>query len=248
MADQKQQSETKSDNVFRFKQFEVEQNGCAMKIGTDGVLLGAWADTAEATDILDVGTGTGVIAIMLAQRVPTAKVDAVEIDEEACQTAIKNMQNSPFADRLDCVKDSIQDYAKVTRKEYDLIVCNPPFFTGGTLSNQDNRNNVRHTVKLPTGDLLSSVRRLMKKNGKFCVILPLIEGLRFKEQAHNYNLHCSKVTEVKPKHDKSVERLLLQFEKNETEEVVDQLVIQFEKRNDYTEDYINLTKDFYLKM
>jgi len=248
MADQKQQSETKPANIFRFKQFEIEQDGCAMKIGTDGVLLGAWADTTEANDILDVGTGTGVIAIMLAQRVPNAKVDAVEIDDTACQTAIQNMNNSPFAERLNCSKDSIQDYAKVTRKEYDLIVCNPPFFTGGTLSNQDNRNNVRHTVKLPTGDLLSSVRRLLKKNGKFCVILPLIEGLRFKEQAHNYNLHCSKVTEVKPKHDKSVERLLLQFEKNETEEVVDQLVIQFEKRNDYTEDYINLTKDFYLKM
>jgi len=124
----------------------------------------------------------------------------------------------------------------------------PPFFTGGTLSDQDNRNNVRHTVKLPNGDLLSSVRRLLKKDGRFCVILPLIEGLRFKEQAHNYNLHCSKVTEVKSKHDKSVERLLLQFEKNETEEVVDQLVIQFEKRNDYTEDYIKLTKEFYLKM
>lgn len=248
MSDQEQELNTKSSNIFRFKQFEVEQEGCAMKIGTDGVLLGAWADCENAKDILDIGTGTGLIAIMMAQRVSDAIIDAVEIDDSACQTAQQNMSNSPFASRLNCIKDSIQDFAKVSHKEYDLIICNPPFFTGGTLSDQENRNNVRHTVKLPNGELLSSVRRLLKKEGKFCAILPLIEGLRFKEQAHNYNLHCSKVTEVKPKHDKSVERLLLQFEKTEKEEISNQLVIQFEKRNDYTEEYIELTKEFYLKM
>ena len=233
---------------FKFKQFEIDQSGCSMKVGTDGVLLGAWVDTKGAKDILDIGTGTGMIAIMLAQREKEANVDAVEIDGTACQTAQKNMQNSPFAERLSCVEDSIQDFSKTTRKEYDLIVCNPPFFTGGTLSAQSDRNNVRHTIKLPSGDLLGAVRRLLKKEGKFCVVLPLIEGLRFKEMAHTYNFHCTKVTEVKPKQDKSVERLLLQFEKNKKEEVTDELVIQFEKRNHYTEGYIALTKDFYLKM
>lgn len=247
---QKENKETKSPNkeIFKFKQFEINQKGCAMKVGTDGVLLGAWADIGGAEDILDVGSGTGVIAIMMAQRATKAKVDAVEIDEAACITAIENMEKSPFANRLNTINEAIQDYAKFTRKEYDLVVCNPPFFTGGTLSSQSGRNNVRHTIKLPNGDLLSSVRRLLKRNGKFCVILPLIEGLRFKELARNYNLYCTKTTEVKPKHDKSVERLLLQFEKNPQPEVVDELVIQYEKRNDYTEDYIKLTKEFYLKM
>lgn len=219
-----------------------------MKIGTDGVLLGAWADVSGANKILDIGTGTGVIAIMLAQRAVEAQVDAVEIDEPACKTAIQNMAASPFAARLTAHQASIQNFAKISKTEYDLVVCNPPFFTGGTLSSSNDRNNVRHTVKLPNGELLSSVRRVMAKGGKFCVILPYLEGLRFKELAANYNLYCTRMVEVKPKKDKSVERLLLQFEKEAKEIQMEGLVIQREKRNDYTKAYVDLTKAFYLKM
>jgi len=234
--------------VFKFKQFEIEQTGCAMKVGTDGVLLGSWADTNDCDGILDIGTGTGVIAIMLAQKAKDATVDAIEIDENAASTAKKNMEQSPFQKRLTCHNDSIQNYSKYASKSYDLIVCNPPFFTGGTLSTHQNRNDVRHTIKLPNGELLSSTRRLLKADGRFCVILPFLEGLRFKEIAKSYNLHCTKMVEVKPKADKSVERLLLQFEKEPKELQTSELIIQFEERNHYTEDYIALTKDFYLKM
>ncbi len=248
MSTEKKELKSKSSSIFKFKQFEIDQDGCMMKVGTDGVLLGAWADVEDAKDILDIGAGTGVIAIMLAQRKSDAMVDAVEIDASACRTAELNMKNSPFSNRLNSFQEPIQDYAKTTRKEYDLIVCNPPFFTGGTLSALTSRNEVRHTIKLPNGELLSSVRRLLKKDGKFCVILPFIEGLRFKELARNYNFHCSKVTQVKSKKEKPVERLLLQFEKNNHPEITDELIIQFEKRNDFTPDYIDLTKEFYLKM
>ena len=140
-----QQEEIKNPinkDVFKFKQFEIKQDGCAMKVGTDGVLLGAWADVSNTTEVLDIGTGTGVIAIMIAQRAMNANIDGVEIDEEACTTCNENMKNSPFSKRLKSIHSSLQDYAKVTRKEYDLIVCNPPFFTGGTLSSKSNRNNV----------------------------------------------------------------------------------------------------------
>ncbi|MFK8007051.1 MAG: tRNA1(Val) (adenine(37)-N6)-methyltransferase [Saprospiraceae bacterium] len=248
MSVEKKELKPKSSSIFRFKQFKVEQNGCTMKVGTDGVLLGAWSDVQEKKEILDIGTGTGVIAIMLAQRKLDANVDAVEIDSTACQTARENMLDSPFSNRLNCIEESIQDFAKTTRKEYDLIVCNPPFFTGGTLSAQTSRNEVRHTIKLPNGDLLNSVQRLLKKGGKFCVVLPFIEGLRFKEIAHSYNLHCTKVTQVKSKKEKPIERLLLQFEKTNQPEITDELIIQFEKRNDFTPEYIALTKEFYLKM
>lgn len=237
-----------SNTEFKFKQFSIEQDQCPMKVGTDGVLLGAWVDVSNAEQILDIGAGTGLIAIMLAQRTSTAQIDAVEIDGHACSQANSNMKASPWSDRLNSVESSIQDFAKLSQKEYDLIVSNPPFFTGGTLSDQNDRNNVRHTVKLPNGELLSSVRRLLKKGGRFCVILPLIEGLRFKELAQNYSFHCTKATKVKPKHDKSVERLLLQFEQSPQPLIEDELVIQYEKRNDFTEEYIALTKDFYLKM
>ncbi len=248
MSTEKKELKSKSSSIFRFKQFEIEQNGCTMKVGTDGVLLGAWSNVEGRKEMLDIGTGTGVIAIMLAQRKLDANVDAVEIDSTACQTAKKNMLNSPFSNRLNSFEESIQDFAKTTRKEYDLIVCNPPFFTGGTLSAQTSRNDVRHTIKLPNGDLLNSVQRLLKKDGKFCVVLPFIEGLRFKEIAQSYNLYCTKVTQVRSKKEKPVERLLLQFEKVNQPEMTDELIIQFEKRNDYTPDYITLTKEFYLKM
>jgi tRNA1Val (adenine37-N6)-methyltransferase len=248
MSKEKKELKSKSSSIFRFKQFEIDQNGCTMKVGTDGVLLGAWAGVQEVKDVLDIGAGTGVIAIMLAQRKSDAIVDAVEIDESACRTAERNMRNSPFSSRLNSFKKPIQDYAKLTRKEYDLIVCNPPFFTGGTLSAQTSRNEVRHTIKLPNGELLSCVQRLLRKDGKFCVVLPFIEGLRFKELARNYNLYCTKVTQVKSKKEKPIERLLLQFQKVNQLEETNELIIQFEKRNDFTPEYIALTRAFYLKM
>lgn len=238
----------KKSAPFHFKQFSIAQDLCTMKVGTDGVLLGAWAETDNASNILDIGAGTGVIAIMLAQRAENAMIDAVEIDEIACTQASENMQASPWSKRLNPIQDAIQDYARTSTKQYDLIVSNPPFFTGGTFSNEEYRNVVRHTVKLPNGDLLAAVRSLLADSGKFCVILPTIEGLRFQERAQNYRLFCTKMTEVKPKDDKPVERLLLQFEKTPKPLVENSLVIQFEKRNHYTEDYIALTGDFYLKM
>jgi len=232
---------------FQFKKFSIAQDKCSMKVGTDGVLLGAWADISGASRILDIGAGTGLIAIMLAQRNANAVVHAVEIDETACTQAVENMANSPFSDRLTSFPISIQDYS-FKQEKYDLIVSNPPFFSGGTLSNNSDRDTVRHTVKLPHGALLLSVQRLLTEKGKFAVILPFIEGLRFEEMAATYNLYCTRKTEVKPKAEKPVERLLLEFEKVKKEPVIDQLVIQKEARNDWTDDYINLTGDFYLKM
>lgn len=233
---------------FQFKQFTIEQDQCPMKVGTDGVLLGAWADVEKAKNALDIGTGTGLIAMMLAQRNQAMQVHAVEIDEMACQQAISNFAQSPFADRLEAKAVSIQDYLGDSKFTYDLIVSNPPFFSGGTFSKSQERNQVRHTIKMPHSVLLQATRRLLNKTGKFCLILPLIEGLRFQELAAQYGLYCTKVTEVKPKIDKSVERLLLQFEWQQKPLQKEELVIQKEARNDWTDDYIQLTGDFYLKM
>lgn len=232
---------------FQFKKFSVAQDKCSMKVGTDGVLLGAWANVSEAKRVLDVGTGTGVIAIMLAQRNEAATVHAVEIDEVACVQAKENMEASPFSNRLTAFDTSIQDYS-FKQEKYDLIVSNPPFFSGGTLSQSSDRDAVRHTVKLPHGALLLAVQRLLSDGGKFSVILPFIEGLRFEEMAATYNLYCTRKTEVKSKEDKPVERLLLEFEKEKKEQTTDELVIQKEERNDWTDAYIALTGEFYLKM
>jgi len=221
-----------------------------MKIGTDGILLGAWAPHKEdAERILDIGTGTGVIAIMQAQRCTDATVVGVEIDQNSAQQATENMAASPYSDRLSVHLGSIQDFAQASDEKYDLIISNPPFFSGGTFSKDQARNDVRHTVKLPNGDLLRCAHHLLSKDGIFSVILPYIEGLRFKEMADQYGFHMSHLTEVKPKIDKSVERLLMAFKRNPVEQVItDSLVIQHEKRNDFTDEYIELTKAFYLKM
>ncbi len=218
-----------------------------MKVGTDGILLGAWADVGGVASILDIGAGTGLIAIMLAQRTGTADIHAVEIDEAACGQAATNMASSPWADRLTAIRSSVQDFSKTTRQQYGLIVSNPPFFTGGTFSNSQDKNAVRHTVKLPHGDLLVAVRSLLAPDGKFCAILPNLEGLRFIELASTYGLFCSKITGVKPLENKPVERLLLQFGHSEQTLVKDELVIQKSgSANDWTEEFVALTGAFYL--
>lgn len=241
-------TDTKSAKPFLFKQFAIHQDRCAMKVGTDGVLLGAWADVEGAGSALDIGTGSGIIAIMLGQRNPNLKIHGVEIDQEAFEQAKDNMLNAPWADRLEVFHTSIQDFAKTEPGQYDLIVSNPPFFTGGTFSSNQDKTSVRHTVKLPHGDLLTAARSLLKETGKFCVILPFIEGLRFQELAESYKLHCTKIMEVQPKKDKPIERLLMQFEKSRKPPTRESLIIQHDVVNEWTEAYIALTGAFYLYM
>lgn len=219
-----------------------------MKVGTDGVLLGAWSDATGAANILDIGTGTGLIAIMLAQRATEATIHAVEIDDEACAQATENMAASPWANRLTCFHASIQDFAKQTKQRYDLIVSNPPFFSGGTFSNSQDKNSVRHTIKLPHGDLLTVVRSLLAPDGRFCMILPQMEGLRFREMANNYGIYCTKMVEVLPKLGKPVERLLLQFELHGRPTEKSELVINnSDEANDWTTEYQLLTGLYYNK-
>lgn len=232
---------------FQFKKFSIEQDRCTMKVGTDGMLLGAWSDIHAVDHALDIGTGTGLIAIMLAQRCPNAVIHAVEIDKDACSQATENMLRTPWASRLHAFNISIQDFSEKNKIQYDLIVSNPPFFSGGTFSSSQDKNSVRHTIKLPHGDLLSAVRSMLHENGKFCVILPHLEGLRFKEMAAGYHLYCTKITEVKPRTNKHIERLLLQFERKPGKLAKDCLVILNEgDGNDWTDAYKKLTSDFYL--
>lgn len=238
----------KKAKPFYFKQFTIQQSRCAMKVGTDGVLLGAWADTGGVSNILDIGTGSGLIAIMLAQRTAHATIHAVEVDQASAQQAKENMEAAPWSSRMQAFHTAIQDYARLSPQQYQLIVSNPPFFSGGTFSHSQDRNSVRHTVKLPHGDLLSAVRSLLSPDGRFALILPYIEGLRFQELAIDYHLCCTKITEVRPKEDKPIERLLMQFERQAKPVEKNTLVIQKEKRDEWTEEYISLAGAFYLKM
>ena len=235
------------DQIFKFKQFQISQQRSAMKVGTDGVLLGAWVQVEQANNILDIGAGTGVIAIMLAQRHPKAIVTGIEIDTAASEEATFNMSNCIWHDRLSLVNQPLQEFCQNRDKKFDLLVSNPPFFTGGVLSDSQDKAHVRHTVKLSHSDLLRCSRSLMHSDSRIAVILPYMEGLRFIELSDTFGFYPLRITEVYPKEDKGIERLLIELALKKPQSIEQScIVIQKEARNDWTDEYRALLKDFYL--
>lgn len=234
--------------AFNFKQFSIVQDHCVMKLNTDGVLLGAWCNVDKKQSILDIGTGTGIIALMVAQRAAQGvQITALDIDEGACIDARTNVANSPFSHVIEVNQIAVQDFARTDVPSFDLIISNPPFFTGGTFSANENKANVRHAIKLPHGELLHAVQRLLSEEGSFALILPYLEGLRMIELAARSNLHAKRITEVISKTGRPIERLLIEFTKKRQECVKNQLVIHDQDKGYYHDDYIELTRDFYLK-
>ncbi len=235
------------NKVFQFKQFSVRQEKSAMKVNTDSILLSAWVQVEGCRSILDIGTGTGLIALMMAQRNEKAKIDAVEIDKISHDEAVQNFIASKWSNRLKAFHQPIQEFKEEV--EYDLIICNPPFFTGGTLSENQNRNNVRHTLKLPNNELLSVVRNQLNISGLFAVVLPYIEGLRFIEMAKKFGFCLHRKTEVISRKGMPVERLLIEFGRKKCEELETSTITIYEDQEtqQYSPAYIHLTKDFYLK-
>jgi len=198
---------------FRFKNFSVAQEGAAHPVGTDAVLLGAWAGVGQCTRLLDIGTGTGVVALMLAQRC-AARITAVEIHPASAALARANFAASPWANRLELVESSIQEFAGQTAVRFDLIVSNPPFFSETTVSPDATRRLGRHNASLPPETLLLCAKQLLTETGRFCVVLPVQEGRRLCEIAVTNGLYCTEETEVRGRPEKPVERLLLCFERN----------------------------------
>lgn len=216
-----------------------------MKVGTDGVLLGAWVNTADSKRILDIGTGTGLIALMMAQKSEVI-IDAIDIDENAFAEASENFALSPWANRLNAIKTSLQDYSSHTPYRYDLIVSNPPYFIGAHPAPSEARNVARHMDgSLSIEDLADCVIRLLTPSGRFCVILPYMEGVKFMEYAESKGLFANHLTKVKTKVEKQEKRMMMEFELVRKAVTEEELVIQEEDLT-YTQQYVDLTKDFYL--
>jgi len=235
--------------MFQFKQFSVEQDRCAMKIGTDGVLLGAWSPIPENIfSVLDVGAGTGIIALMLAQRTNAEQIDALEIDEEAYEQAVENFENSPWGDRLFCFHAGLDEFIEEPEDEYDLIISNPPFYTEDYKTESEQRDLARFADAMPFEDLVEAADLLLSENGIFSVIIPFKEEAKFIALAKDFDLFPIKITRVKGTPTTEIKRSLLAFSRHFSENFpVDELVIET-SRHIYTEEYIALTKDFYLKM
>ena len=233
---------------FKFKQFTVHQDQCAMKIGTDGVLLGAWASINDNPfSILDIGAGTGVIALMLAQRSNAELIDAIEIDDNAYEQCVGNFENSPWGDRLFCYHSSLQEFVDEIDDKYGLITSNPPFYSEDYKTENIQRDLARFQDAMPFDHLIDSASKLLSEDGTFVVIIPFKEEDRMIVLALKSGLFANRILRVKGNSESGIKRSLIGFSFRESETKITELIIET-SRHQYTQDYINLTKDFYLKM
>jgi tRNA1Val (adenine37-N6)-methyltransferase len=234
--------------VFQFKQFSIQQDRCAMKVGTDSVLLGAWCPIENNPfSVFDIGAGTGILSLMIAQRSNAEQIDAIEIDEEAYEQCVENFENSPWSDRLFCFHAGLDEFVEEPEDEYDLIISNPPFYTDDYKSENTARDIARFEDALPFEDLLEAADLLLSEKGIFSVIIPFKEEQKFVDLAIHFELYPFKITRVKGTPTTEIKRSLLAFSRIEKAILTDELIIET-ARHQYTEDYIALTKDFYLKM
>jgi tRNA1Val (adenine37-N6)-methyltransferase len=220
-----------------------------MKIGTDGVLLGAWCPIENnPLSVLDIGAGTGILSLMLAQRSNAEQIDSLEIDEDAYEQCVENFENSPWSDRLFCFHAGLDEFIDDPEDKYDIIISNPPFYSENFKSDYPQRDLARFQDALPFEDLVEAADLLLSENGIFAVIIPFKEEERFIDLCAEAELFPVKVTRVRGSHTTPIVRSLLAFKRYELSVLeADELVIEI-NRHEYTDDYINLTKEFYLKM
>ena len=219
-----------------------------MKIGTDGVLLGAWTSLENNPhSILDIGAGTGLIALMLAQRSGAETIDAIEIDEDAYEQSVENFEASPWGDRLFSYHAGLDEFVDEIEDQYDLIVSNPPFYSEAVSSGNVSRDMARQNQSLPFDELLSAVSKLLSPTGIFATIIPFKEEKSFIKLAALMGLYPERITHLKGNPSSDIKRSLIEFSFVQKEILEDSLIIEFE-RHQYTDAYIELTRDFYLKM
>jgi len=231
---------------FQFKQFEVQHDRSTMKVGTDAVLLGAWAHVANASRILDIGTGSGIIALMAAQRTaPATQIDAVEIESQDAAQAADNFSASPWGDRLHIHITPIQDFAP--SQPYDVIVSNPPYFVNSQEPPNKRRHEARHTITLDHATLLTAVDRLLQPQGTLNVVLPYTEGLQFISLAKQQRFFCTRQYSFRTREGKPIERWLLEFSRKAGATETGEILLYREKL-EWSDRYVELTRDFYLKL
>jgi tRNA1Val (adenine37-N6)-methyltransferase len=227
--------------LFRFKQFTIHDDRCAMKVGTDGVLLGAWTDCGKALQVLDIGTGSGLLALMIAQRQPEARVTALEIDETAFLQAFENATASPFAERISIFHTALQQFRPPS--PFDLIVCNPPFFKVSSTAPDAQRNLARQAEQLALEDIFGFCRDHLTVSGQLSIIFPVYGETE--QIAASFGLFTARRTWVKGMPHLPAKRVLYTFRKKNTETIEEEIVIE-SSRHEYTEVYKSLLKDFYL--
>ncbi|MCP4551263.1 MAG: methyltransferase [Bacteroidetes bacterium] len=224
----------------------MEDEQCAMKVGTDGVLLGAWSKIHDEENILDIGTGSGVIALMIAQKCK-ANIDAIDIDLKSIEQAVLNFSKAKWSKRLKAIHSTLQNYVKKTTKKYDLIISNPPFFHQSLNSPIQEKNLSKHTNTLSFDSLAYGISQLMKDDGRVHLILPTAEAKLFLHLSLINGLYCTRLTMVRPSPSKPVNRWLIELKKLQENRIEDEIILRDANHN-FTDAYIALTKDYYLKL
>ena len=235
------------NNYFQFKQFRIHQEKTAMKVNTDGVLLGAWTNTDDAKTGLDIGSGTGLVSLMIAQR-SNAIITGVEIEKNAAEEAIQNVQNSPWKNRVSIQHISFQVFAVTAKNKFDLIVSNPPFFSNSVKNTNPHLSIARHNHLLPFEDIVEGTRKLLSESGKLSLILPWDSTSEFIEIAQMANLYLNRLTEVKPYPDKKPNRSLMEFSNQKKDLQKTQMSVFNESGKNYSEEFKLMARDFYLKL
>lgn len=234
--------------MFRFKQFTVKQDKTAMKVGTDGVLLGSWSPIRHNPyNILDIGTGTGLVALMLAQRSSAEQIDALEIEENAYEQAVENFEESPWNDRLFCYHAGLDEFVEEIEDTYDLIVCNPPFFESNNKIEDKARETARFYEVLPFDELIEATSLLLSETGVFSVIIPSDKENEFITLSEKFNLFPFKITHVKGTPEAKIKRSLIALSKQKAKYTTTLLTLEA-RRHHYTPEFTQLIKEFYLKL
>jgi tRNA1Val (adenine37-N6)-methyltransferase len=234
-----------ANDYFSFKQFTIYQDKSAFKVGTDGVLLGAVADITDVRSILDIGSGTGLVSIMLAQRC-NAAITAIEPDYESFIQTSENVSRCKWNDRIKVEHTALQNFNPEPGK-FDLIVINPPYFSDSLRNPDPRRSAARHNDSLTSGEILESASKFLKENGRLQLIMPYVEGNIFIAEANKFGFYCNNILKIKPLPTAEIRRLVLTFSRTQQKPVERFLTIEHGKRHEFTEEYINLTRDFYLK-
>jgi tRNA1Val (adenine37-N6)-methyltransferase len=229
---------------FNFKKFSIHQNNAAMKIGTDGILIGAWVNISKKFKALDIGSGTGIISIMLCQRNLNLDLDSIELSPSAIMDAKINIENCDWSDRIKLFHQDLKDFHPDSN--YDLIVSNPPYFKGSLQPSNSERSKARHQNDLKLEDILKFSKQNLTKDGSLNIILPFEQKKEAKEFAKKYSLNSIRECAVFPKPDKAPHRILIEFSRSENKQMIkESLVIEKAGRHNYSEDYKKLTREFY---
>lgn len=236
-----------ASEVFQFKQFCVAHDQCAMKVGTDAVLLGAWATVDHQPNaVLDIGAGSGILALMIAQRSTAELIDALEIDASAYEQCVANFEQSPWSDRLFCYHASLEEFTEEIEDKYDLIVSNPPFYTNHFDTQNDARNRARFEYAMPFNQLIASVQKLLSNVGQFCIIIPYSAEKTFRTLAQAYGLFSNNIVYVRGEKQGEIKRCLMAFSFENRQTNFQEMYLE-EGRHSYSDAYKSMTKEFYLK-